>query len=474
MSSFSGLSTALSSLIAQRQALEVAGQNIANANTKGYTRQRVDMQSVQALAAPSMFSAPLGAGNGVKVTGITRVADIYLDARLRASTATASYTAGRADALARLQTTVTEPADTGFAATLQAFWASWQDVGNNPDDPAARKVLVGAADNAVKQVADGYRAVETQWLQSRTEADTLTTEVNTTAQSVAHLNTQIRAILVSGGSANELMDERDRLVTSLSGLVGAQARHREDGTVDVMVGGNALVRGVTAHAVEVRGARLMGAAIATPGGPDSVRLAWAGTGTPLTLDGGRLSATIETLAPEADGGHLAHAAARWDGIATALATAVNTVHATAARRDGTPGGAFFAVAPGQPAALGLRVAVTADQVAAATPGAGPNDGSMADAVAQLADADGGPDALWRDFVVDLGVRTRSAERRASVTEAARSTAENLQLASASVDLDEETVTMLAYQRAYEGAARVMTAIDEMLDVLINRTGVVGR
>ncbi|HYD55147.1 MAG TPA: flagellar hook-associated protein FlgK, partial [Gemmatimonadaceae bacterium] len=224
MSSFSGLSTALSSLIAQRQALDVAGQNVANANTKGYTRQRVDLQSVQAITAPTMFSSTVGAGTGVKVVGVERLGDIYLDARLRAETSTASFTSGRADALARLQTTITEPSEKGFAATLQAFWAGWHDVANHPDDPAARKVLIGAADNAIKQIADGYRAVETQWTQARTSLDTLVTEVNTTAQGVAHLNEQIRSILVSGGSASELMDQRDQMITTLSGLVGAQAR----------------------------------------------------------------------------------------------------------------------------------------------------------------------------------------------------------------------------------------------------------
>src|SRR5690606_7436675 len=83
MSTFSGLSTALSSLIAQRQALEVHGQNIANANTVGYTRQRGDMTSVEALTAPSMFSSRLVAGNGVKMMGITRMSDVFLDARVR-------------------------------------------------------------------------------------------------------------------------------------------------------------------------------------------------------------------------------------------------------------------------------------------------------------------------------------------------------------------------------------------------------
>ena len=72
------------------------------------------------------------------------------------------------------------------------------------------------------------------------------------------------------------------------------------------------------------------------------------------------------------------------------------------------------------------------------------------------------------------MRTRAAEQRATVLEASRASAENLQLSATSVDLDEESVNMLAYQRAYEGAARVLTALDEMLDTLINRTGVVGR
>lgn len=477
MSSFAGLSTALSSLIAQRQALEVAGQNVANANTKGYTRQRVDMQSVQALAAPSMFSAQLGAGNGVKVVGIERLGDIYLDARLHSETATASYTARRADALARLETTVTEPKDTGFAATLQTFWAGWQDVANHPEDAAARKVLVGAAQSVVMQIADGYRAVETQWVQARTEADTLATEVNTIAEGVAHLNERIRSILVSGGSANELMDERDRLVTQLSGLVGAQARHRDDGTLDVMVGGNALVRGVTVHPVEVRGSHTMAGGIAYPPAGDQAHLVWAETGTAVGLQGGRLAGTLEALAPadaDGQGGILAGAAVQWNRIAEALRDTVNAVHAGAVRTDGTEGGDFFRTADGMPAALGLSVLVSAEEVAAAAPGAGPYDGSMADAIARLADATDGPDALWRDFVVDLGVRTRSAQQRATVTEASRATAESLQLAQASVDLDEETITMLAYQRAYEGAARVLTVIDEMLDVLINRTGIVGR
>lgn len=474
MSSFSGLSVALSSLIAQRQALDVAGQNIANANTVGYTRQRAGMQSIEALSSPSMYSTGLVAGHGVRVSTIDRIGDIFLDARLRSETSGAAFHSAQADALSRLESTMNEPADTGVGAQLAKFWAGWQDVANHPGDLAARNVLLGDAAALVSQISGGHRAVETQWTQLRTETSTLVTEVNTTASAVADLNEQIRSILVSGGSANELMDQRALLVTRLSDLVGASGREREDGTMDVMVAGNALVRGVEAKEVAVAGSMVMAQATAAPPAGDPVRLVWAtASGTPLAPQGGTLASHLASLAPD---GLLDAAADRWNDLATALATNVNGVHdtATATGLDGVTDRPFFAFGSG-PAATALSIAITDPrQIAAATTGQGTLDGSTADAIAQLATAATGPDAVWRAFVVEVGVQSRAATQRATVTETARATAENLQLSVSSVDLDEETVTMLAYQRAYEGAARVLTAIDEMLDVLINRTGVVGR
>ncbi|EYR65062.1 flagellar hook protein FlgK [Actinotalea ferrariae CF5-4] len=467
MSTFSGLSTALSSLIAQRQALDVAGQNIANANTVGYTRQRANLQSVEALTAPTMFSNQLAAGNGVKVTDIARLGDVFLDARVRAETGTAAFQKAQAQSLDRLQSTLTEPSATGFSASLQEYWAAWEDVANRPDDAAARKVVLGAAETVRAQIAAGYRSVETQWSQMRTETDTLVTEVNSTAAEVANLNEQIRSILVSGGSANELMDRRDLAITKLSGLVGAEARHREDGTVDVMVGGNALVRGVQANEVVTRGSYEMGPGTSS----DPVHLEWRNTGTRLDPGSGRLASHLTDLS---DRGLLAGAAQTWNQVASALADTVNAVHATGIDQDGGTGQAFFAYDPARPAAS-LSIAVTDPrQVAAAAPGQGALDGSWAQRLSGLGLEAGSPDLVWRSFVVDLGVRTRAAEQRATITETARATSQNLQLSQASVDLDEETVMMLATQRAYEGAARVLTAVDEMLDVLINRTGLVGR
>ena len=474
MSTFSGLSTALSSLIAQRQALDVAGQNVANANTTGYTRQRAELASSSSSSVASMFSTGSGVGSGVRLTGISRLGDAFLDTRLRAETSSASFQSAQADALARLETTITEPSDAGFASALQTYWADWDDIANSPNDTAARKVLLGDAAALVSRVRDGYRAVDSQWSQDRTTATALVTEVNTTAAAIADLNTQIRSITVSGGNPNELVDQRSTLVTTLSGLVGATAREREDGTMDVLVAGNPLVAGARAQQVSLLGSTTMAGGIGEPPAiVDPVRLQWP-NGTPLNAEGGTLASVVSSLSPT---GALASAIGSWNSLATSLASTVNAVHATGRTLQDPPttGVDFFSVAAGVPAALGIAVAVTDPKdVAAGATGQGALDGSVADAIGRLATAAGGPDATWRDFVVDLGVRSRAAASRATVLEAGRATAENLQLSATSVDLDEESISMLASQRAYEGAARVLTAVDEMLDVLINRTGLVGR
>jgi len=182
-----------------------------------------------------------------------------------------------------------------------------------------------------------------------------------------------------------------------------------------------------------------------------------------------------------NGGILAEAAASYDKLATTLMNQVNTQHASAVTTAGTPGGAVFSsstVAAGPPpvySALNLKVEITdSAQIAVGAAGHGSSDGSMGHTMAGLGSATDGPDAQWTAWVADLGVTSRSATQRAVITETTRTTAETLQMSNASVDVDEESANMLTYQRAYEGAARVLTAIDEMLDTLINRTGVVGR
>lgn len=472
MSTFSGLGTALSSLIAQRQALEVSGQNVANANTIGYTRQRAAMSSLPAATVPSMFSTTNGVGIGTAVTGIERLGDVFLDARVRNETSGASRLSAVATEYKTLETTIGEPSATGFSKDLTAFWTSWSDVANSSGTVANRSVLLERGKAVADRIGTMYQDIGTQWQQALTTTTSLVTQVNTTAANVADLNSRILAITNAGGSANELMDQRDLLVTQLSSLVGASTRANADGTLDVMVAGNALVSGSSANALQV--------APTSPGSfqgavdGDAVTIQWAKSGHPAGIDGGTLAGLLTVLAPAGSGGVLTGTAARLDSLAGQIAEQVNAIHQDGYTVDGRTGIDFFTYDPGHPA-KSLAVAITdPDDIAVSASAAEALDGTVGEKIAALAKSTGGPDALWSALVVDLGVKSASASSRATVAEAARATAATAQLAQTSVDTDEETVNMLAFQRAYEGAARVLTAVDEMLDTLINRTGVVGR
>jgi flagellar hook-associated protein 1 FlgK len=475
MSTFSGLNTAYTALTAARRGLDVVGQNIANATTAGYTRQRVTTSSIGSVAQVGPLSAPLQVGQGVSVDGIARLGNVYLDARVRDSAATSGYWAVRAHTMSSLEVGLQEPGKNGLSTRLQEFWAGWQDLANRPGEPAAAGIILEKAGVLTSQIASGYQAVDTQWTQRRSELAGMASELNDAAAQVADLNGRIRAAKASGSSINELLDHRNLLTTTLAALSGGTVRNLEDGTAEVLIGGNAIVSGDSFRPVTVLGsAHLSGAAT------DPVRLEWVHRpGATVSLNAGEMAGAISMLAPTAGGagGALAEAAEQYNAFATYLADTVNQVHSTGYTTGGTLAGDFFAIdtTGGVPAALGLSVlATTVDDLATASLNGGPLDASNAAAISALGTGNTSPDKMWSTFVTRTGVASRSEMQQAVLGELAASAAVGNQLSNASVDLDEENINMLTHQVAYQGAARVMTAIDEMLDTLINRTGVVGR
>ncbi|MBG6058447.1 flagellar hook-associated protein 1 FlgK [Cryobacterium sp. MP_M5] len=488
MSTFGGLNTAYTGLIAARKGLEVVGQNIANANTQGYTRQRITTSSVDAISRVGLMSAGVQAGQGVNVDGVARLGSAQLDAQVRSSAAVAGYSAVRSNALTAVEASMNEPGKNGLSAQLDEFWAGWHDVSNSAGDAAPAGVLLGQAAVVTTQIAQGYQAVANQWSTTRTSVDGMVSEINSTATQVAALNVQIRNAQTAGGGANELLDKRNTLTTTLAALTGGTVVDRGDGTVDVLVGGNALVTGDSAQKLVAIGAKSMTEAGATP------HVEWAAhPGSAVAVDGGELAGAISLLAPAVTsgagagtGGALAETAESYNRFATDLATKVNLIY-NKGTNSTLPGGDFFRVAAGVPAALGLGVIPTnASELSTGLAAIGALDGSVADELAQLgagkAVASAGPPPVlvkspstdWSNFVTSLAVTTRTELQHASLADITSTAAVGAQLSNASVDLDEENVNLLMFQHAYQGAARVMTAVDEMLDTLINRTGLVGR
>jgi flagellar hook-associated protein 1 FlgK len=193
-------------------------------------------------------------------------------------------------------------------------------------------------------------------------------------------------------------------------------------------------------------------------------------------DGGELAGALSVLAPAAggNGGVIAEAAESYNKLASSLAQTVNTVHRSGQTGTGATNVDFFTVSATGPAALGLKAPASTDNIALKAPNKGALDTSIADQISQLGTGPASPDKLWSGIVTGIGVESRGAQQRESLTTAAQASAATSRASQASVSLDEENINLLSNQHAYQAAARVMTAVDEALDVLINRTGLVGR
>ncbi|WP_417235023.1 flagellar hook-associated protein FlgK [Arthrobacter sp.] len=464
MSTFSGLNTAMTGLNAARVGLETTGNNIINVNTPGYTRQRAELTAVGALASTGLNASRPGLGQGVSVAGISRLADAHLEARLNATSGAVGHADTRAAALMDIEATLREPGENGLSAILGKFWNAWEGVANQPGEAAPATVLISSANDVAARLKLMHGELSDQWSAQHSALETMTAEVNSTAARVAELNASITSTIAAGGNANELLDQRGTLVTRLAELAGATSGENE-GVFEVKIGNHVLVSGKTPHELTIAGGTSLETSAA--GGAPTVN---------FDVQGGRIAGALSLLGPANDtgtGGAIAQMASSLDAVAKNLAETVNAAHRQGITADDVPGGNFFD--PASTTAAGLTVIVSsAAELATRSKDGGKLDGSNALAIAQLATEKGGADDQWSTVVVSSGLAAQ-AEAQQSVNAAlAHNAAASQQQAATGVSLDEENVALLAYQHAYQGAARVMTAVDEMLDTLINRTGIVGR
>jgi flagellar hook-associated protein 1 FlgK len=477
-SSFSGLSTALSALYAQRRGLDVTGQNIANANTAGYTRQRVNMESVGAPAVPALWSNYTGAGSGVTVTDVQRLRDSFLESRARTEQGTLSQLAGRQDTLSGVEASFQEPGTTGLQSQLSDLWNAWHDVAAHPEALASRSQLLSTTATVADGIRATYSSLDAQWTAGREQLGTTVAAVNATARNIAELNQTILTASQSGIESNELIDKRDMLVMNLAQLTGAQAQTAPNGTVTVLLGGIALVRGSSSTDLAVTGAATMDDFRTGVAGPATVT--WStptGAVGQAAEVGGELGARVEAL-----GSTLPGYADKLDAVVANLRDTVNAAHTTGSYDlNGDPGQNIF-----DPAATAKNITslITDPRKVAASreaPTTAPDgtilpslDGSNAAGLANIGELANGPDAVYRQMVVQLGAAAQTANRRLEIQGSVASDLDAARESQAGVNIDEEMVNLLSYQRAYEAAARVITTVDATLDTLINRTGLVGR
>lgn len=464
-STFTGVTTALNALLAQRRALDVTAQNIANQATPGYSRQRAELSAVTSVGGTGLYASVEAPGWGSQVTSITRIVDGFVDSRQRAAHATSGSATEQLAALTSIEQLVNEPSDTGLSKQLSEFWNAWDVVGNNPGDEGARSALISMAATLTQTLRAGRVGLDERFTSSRDQLGALTEQVNAVATSVATLNDRVRIGIATDSQVNELIDQRDQLVLQLAELTGATVQPHEDGTVDVLLGGRALVRGDRAAPLALVGGNGLDTV-----GADPPRLTWD-DGSSAAVASGRTAGLIGSLIST-----FPTSAAGYDTVAASLVSRVNALHVGGTNLNGAVAGAFFTGADAR--TIDIAAALTGPggsrEVAAGSASGGAFDNSVADAIAQLRSAPDGPDAAWRSYVAQLGVQTQTAQRRSAIQDVVSRQSDAARDSASGVSLDEEMTSMLTFQRGYEGAARVLTTVDQMLDTLINRTGLVGR
>lgn len=465
---FSSLSTSLSALRYNRVAMDVASGNVANVGTDGYARRTVVGQAQGAPSVPAMWSRWDGAGNGVSVGGVERMTDPLLDRRARVEHSAQSFSDTRAASLVRVESMLGEPGENGIAAALSAFQSSWQDLANNPEDQGARSQVLARGNTLVSAIRTQASNVADEWSNQHSGLEVAAKEVTGLAADLAKVNDGIKVAAVTGTDAGLLLDSRDSLTMRLAELTGAATELQSDGTARVTLDGRALVDGNRANELTVGGGTSLngGAVTLSVGGPVGPTGAVAPTRGSM---GAQLDLMNTTLPGYLD---------RLDGFAEQLAGNVNDLHTDGYDTDGAAGDAFFdsSAADGVITAASMRVAITdPDRVAAAgsvdldaNGDPIPNyDGSNAD---RLGSEDIGA-GRYRDLVAGFGVTVASARRTAENQGILTGQIDASRESLAGINIDEEMVNLLAAQRAYEGAARVLTTLDSVLDTLINRTGV---
>ena len=317
MSLISALNIGGSALAAQQAALQVTGNNIANAGDPNYTRETATLtpsedQEIQ----PGIFE-----GTGVDLTAISRQIDEALQSRLQSSQSDSQAASTTASWLGQIQSTFNALSGQDLSAQMTTFFNDWSNLANSPQDQGLRQVVLQDGATLAQQFQSTKSSLETLQDNSNQEIQSLAGNADQLATEIAQLNGQIvTAQGGTGGSANALLDQRDADIQQLSQLVDVQTVDQGNGVVNVYSGSEPLVINTESQGIAVK-------TTAANGAVTSSLVLKNGQGN-LTTTSGQIGALIGVQTQIAD------AVGQVDNLAHNLISSVNQLHSSGQGLDG--------------------------------------------------------------------------------------------------------------------------------------------
>lgn len=495
---FGSLNTATKGLHAQQTALETVGHNVSNSNTIGYTRQRVNMQADIATRIPGMGQM----GTGVRVTGIERVHDSYITTQLRDANSTLNSHKALSDIIGELEAVFNEPSDTGLSNKISDVFNAWSYLGANPEQASARTSLVQTTETFIDTVNHMANSMENLHNNTLNELDKSALDANSDLKQLEKLNEQIFQASVRGFTPNDLLDKQDQLLSNLAGKVDISTEKDKFNRVTVEIGGETvldsssrkelavvtgknensefeLADGTTVSSED--GELELGSIIIKSEDPSKAKIIEPKTGT--------MKGTQDALDVITKG------QADLNKFTSDFGQAVNKIHS-----DDGKGDNFFEFDDSKNPAASIKIsdAISENPDSIVSGKSLDNevsgDGSRAQAIANLKNTSLAVDSTKWDYdetsmsfkdnktgdtlfgkynsmVTDIGIVKQQEDSMLATQEGLTSLLTQRRESMSGVDMNEEIVDMIKYQSAFQANSRVLQTISEMLDTLINRTGV---
>ncbi len=449
-------------LLINQKAMDITGHNIANVNTPGFSRQRVNLSTND----PVSFFQPGQMGTGVKALEIQRIYDRFLGAQINNENQSLGRWDAQKSTFEKVEMIIDETSGYGLSQAMNEFWNAWQDLVDNPSGQAERVSLLNKSENMADRFQKFYGDIQQVREDINNSISGTTEEINLIAGQIADLNQQVSVIEAGGQNANDYRDQRDLLLKELSSKIDINSFEGDDGMVTVIVGGgNPLVQDSSSWSLSV----------APDTGPDNQDMVvWEdgyGNVTDITanISGGKLKGWIQARDVE-----IPDYLDRLDTLAQGIMEQVNVIHRAGFDLNGGTNRDFFTGGSAFDMAVNSDIVDNVNLIAAAgNPGGLPGDNENAIAIAGLQYGllmSGGMvtfDDYYNSLVSDVGSDVQKAsinfEHQTSMT----THIENYRESISGVSIDEEMVNLIKFQHAYDAAAKLISTADEMLSTLIN-------
>ena len=462
---FQGIEMGKRALMGHQASLQTIGHNIANVNTLGFTRQRVRIST----SYPELsVNGPIG--TGLTVDDVYHVRDLFLGQQFREAQKDLGRWSYLDKSLQQVESIFAEPGDDSLNDILDEFWNNWSALSGDAENSGHRSSIIASANQLINAFQGLSTRLEEQQRSTDRDLASLTDEVNRMTGEIARLNQEIKRMEVGGSKANDMRDMRDRIVDELAGIVDVNTLEQSDGTSTVYMGSMLLVDGNSSFNIGVDAVR--------DGEKITHVLTWEGSDRRLKNVNGQIAGLIETrdeLIPR----YLAEL----NRVARTLVEQVNAIHMAGYGLGGTTGVAFFDPNFTEAKNLELNVEIVLDKnKIAASDSANPDDRSNGRVAILLADLRNALimsnqtstiNQFYQSLIGSLGVEAREASSFNQNSELIAQQIDNQRQSVQGVSLDEEMANLIKSQHAFDAAARVITVMDDALDTVISKMGIVG-